>query len=301
MTFTRSVTHLVLIAIVAMFAPMQAHSNDILAPVITPQELDAIRGKPGLIVLDIRSRASWGYDRGHIEGAVSSPYYEWRGGADHWSSALDTDRLTNIFRAAGITEDSSVVIVHSGMNRRSFSSAAWVFWVLKSAGLSQLAILEGGAKGWREANLPETDVEPEVTPSPITVRLSDAHQATLEDVRAVISGAEEGRLLDSESQVLLDTRVSDRSTLSDAAYLDSFSLFDTDGATVGELYLVLEKLKYSPLDWEYTPVIMFSETLPLAALNWFMASEVSGIKNVKLLTAPFEEWSNISELRKEAQ
>lgn len=267
-------------------------AQDFFAPIITADELVTLAGAEPVTILDIRNKASWGYDRGHIPDAVSSPYYDWRGGGG--TDPLDPATLTPVFQAAGIAAEKPVIIIHSGLNRRSFGSAAWVYWILRSAGVERIAVLEGGYKSWREAGLDVEVGDVVAPPSSYAVELADTWRASIGDVRDVLEGKAEGRLLDSEAQVLLDSRVSDRQTLSDAAYIDSFSLFQSDGSSVGEMFRVLERLKNSPLDWQYTPVIIFSETRSLAALNWFMASEAAGITNVKLLPEPYKEWADLS-------
>ena len=53
---------------------------------------------------------------------------------------------------------------------------------------------------------------------------------------------------------------------------------------------VLEQLKGANVNWENETVVSFCDTGELGALNWFYASEVSGIRNVKLYPESARGW-----------
>src|SRR5699024_945797 len=148
-------------------------------PLITAPELAELVGTAGApLVLDIRGPA---YEQGHIEGATSAPYALFRGPETNPGALLPEDRLQSLLRKLGITQERPVVVVHQGSNATDFGAAARVYWTLKSSGLEDLAILDGGAAAWAAAGLPlETQTNtPEV--SDITISFSDRWLATAED------------------------------------------------------------------------------------------------------------------------
>ena len=54
----------------------------------------------------------------------------------------------------GVTADTPTVIVHDGASPSDMGAAARVYWTLKSLGVEDLALLNGGYRAWAEAGLP---------------------------------------------------------------------------------------------------------------------------------------------------
>jgi len=104
------------------------------------------------------------FEQSHLPGAVG-----W-----NWTSQLSDgirrdiasrEDLEGLLRAAGITEDTHIVLY--GDNNNWF--AAWAYWQLKLHGWEKLSILNGGRKYWLDYGLP-TSVEPaSYAPSSVTL------------------------------------------------------------------------------------------------------------------------------------
>ncbi len=83
------------------------------------------------------------YEKGHIRGAVS---WNWttdlhtKVGRDY----LDQSDLTELLRAAGVSDDTTVVLY--GGNNNWF--AAYAYWILKLRGFDAVKLLNGGRKKW---------------------------------------------------------------------------------------------------------------------------------------------------------
>ena len=60
---------------------------------------------------------------------------------------------------------------------------------------------------------------------------------------------------------------------------------DADG-----VFAVLARLKAVDANWERDPVITFDDTGELSALSWFYASEIAGIRNVRLYPEALAGW-----------
>ena len=109
------------------------------------------------------------YNTGHIPGAVSSPYATWLGQPDNPGKFVTQDKLTWLVQAIGADIDTPVVVIHRGDSYSNFGAAARVYWSLKTAGLTQLAILNEGFRAWKQAGLPiSTELE---TPLQATFQL----------------------------------------------------------------------------------------------------------------------------------
>ncbi|MFD1721441.1 sulfurtransferase [Amnibacterium endophyticum] len=130
--------------------------------------LSARLGEPGLVVLDVRWRLDAPDGRpahraGHVPGAV---YIDLDGELAGPPSPAEgrhplpgIDALQDAARRWGVRAGSSVVVVDDlgGM------SAARAWWLLRHAGLTDVRVLDGGMRAWRDAGLPleQGDVEPE--------------------------------------------------------------------------------------------------------------------------------------------
>lgn len=96
-----------------------------------------------VVVLDARSQDS--YLRGHIPGAVSAPA----------SSLPEPAVLAEALGSLGLSGDERIVCYGDSS---CSDDAARLFWLLESAGATDVAILEGGKAAWaREVGETETD------------------------------------------------------------------------------------------------------------------------------------------------
>ena len=135
-------------------------------------------------VVDIRALDSKGleasYNAGHIPSAVSSPYATWRGQPDNPGKFVTQDKLTWLVQAISADIDTPVVVVHRGDSYSDFGAAARVYWSLKTAGLTNLAILNGCFQAWKQAGLPISIELETPLPSdfPATIQLNWLAQAT---------------------------------------------------------------------------------------------------------------------------
>src|SRR5699024_3002768 len=127
-------------------------------PLLTPDELSHVDSKADVTVVDIRSADD--YAAGHIPGAVSAPYSQWRGPADNPGKLPSKEDLTRLVRSLGLKSDTHAVVVSSGADSTDFGGSARVYWTLKYLGLQNLSILNGGMKAWQDAELPLDDQTP---------------------------------------------------------------------------------------------------------------------------------------------
>jgi thiosulfate/3-mercaptopyruvate sulfurtransferase len=271
-------------------------------PLLTPAELAARASDPQLRIVDIRAgRAPDGapesapaYDKGHIAGALSAPYAQWRGPKDNPGRLPDVDALAGLIRSLGIDAQTPVVVVYEGTDATEFGAAARVVWTLKAAGLSKLSILNGGMKAWRAAGLPVTTAVVTVTPSQYAVRLDTGVIATQQQVADIVA---------RQSEQLLDARPSSyfRGETRHAAArapgtLVSAKNVEHDIWFVGESAVMqapAEIRRVAAREGVATdqPTVSFCNTGHWAATNWFVLSEVLGQKNVRLYPESMVGWS----------
>src|SRR5690554_3391332 len=122
------------------------------------------------------------YAEGHIPGAVHTPYASFRGPPESPGQLPPLSDLTRIVQTAGITADTPVIVVHQGSNPADMGAATRVYWTLKSLGINDVAVLNGGFTGWRDAGLPTSTTAPTVEASTFEPQWSDTWQIHADEI-----------------------------------------------------------------------------------------------------------------------
>lgn len=284
---------LILAVVYAACAPARASTS----PLLAPPELAARLANPQLRVIDIRSGTQEGkpaYDVGHIPGALSAPYARWRGPKDNPGRLPDVTKLNALIQSLGIDGSTPVVVVYEGTDATEFGAAARVVWTLKTAGLADVAILNGGMKAWRAAGQPVTQKVGTVSPSRYAVRLDAQLIATQDEVAQVIA-RQSARLLDARPApyFLGETRhaaARTPGTLVGAKNVAHDVWFIGDSATIKSTDEVRRIAAREGIGTD-VPTVSFCNTGHWAATNWFVMSEVLGQKDVKLYPESMVGWS----------
>jgi thiosulfate/3-mercaptopyruvate sulfurtransferase len=268
---------------------------------IEPAELANLINSTNVLVIDIRpqtgGKAGPGYAEGHIPGAVSAPYGMWRGPKENPGKVMGDKALTELLRGIGAKRQRPTVVAHQGRDATDFGSAARVYWTLKSAGLKKIAILNGGVAGWWLSGGPLTDDPVVVTPSEIEATLSDKWMMTRRDVQKVGNGASKATLLDARPMPFHNgakkhKAASRAGTLPGAQQLAHSTWFEESSPYLTAPESVLSRLRKAGVDAGDAPVVSFCNTGHWAATNWFAASELAGMKDVKLYPESMVGWSN---------
>ncbi|WP_101341661.1 sulfurtransferase [Cereibacter azotoformans] len=283
-------------ALMVISAP--AFAQQTFGPLLTPEQAAEAQASGEALFIDIRAGEEGKpqpYAEGHIAGAVSAPYGLFRGPADNPGKVPEADRLTEILQGLGVTADRPTVIVHEGKDATDFGAAARVYWTLKSSGVSQLAIINGGMRGWQEAGLPLSTEAASPSPSDFTVAFSDAWLATEQDVREVVEGEGQATLIDARPQEFWEGKkaapaAARPGTLPQSEYFTHDRWFGSNPAVMDA-----DRARTLATEAGYTggeELISFCNTGHWAATNWFALSELAGVENVKLYPESMVGWSN---------
>jgi thiosulfate/3-mercaptopyruvate sulfurtransferase len=256
---------------------------DKFGPVIDAETLSADLSTAAPLILDIRGEA---YDSGHIPGAVSAPYATFRGPADNPGQLVPQDKLQATLRALGVTVERPVAIIHQGDSDTDFGAAARVYWTLKSSGVSQLAILNGGMNAWEAAKLPIDVNSVAPTPSDITITFSDEWLAETDHVASVVKGDASATLVDARPEAFYDGKkahpAAARPGTLPGAQNVTHSVWFQDGTTN---IVDRETAKRIAAGLGFKPneeVVSFCNTGHWAATDWFALSELAEVPDVKL-------------------
>ncbi|MEL6766339.1 MAG: rhodanese-like domain-containing protein [Pseudomonadota bacterium] len=280
---------LIALALLIAATALPAGAAAPLGKLITPEALSAAEE---VVILDIRAPKA--FVAGHVPAARNVPYGAWRGPKTNPGARLSDEGLTAVLQRAGVTPESRVVVLNEGDSPSAFGATARVYWTLKSAGLSEIAILNGGMKAWQAAKLPvATDAAP-FEPSQATFALSDAWSVDRAGVDAVIAGESDAMLIDARPDIFFKGGKKHPAarlpgTLRSAVNLVHESFFGQNGVMSEDGDYVRGLAREAG----WTPgrtVVSFCNTGHWAASNWFALSEIAGIEDVRLYPESMVGW-----------
>lgn len=230
---------------------------------------------------------------GFLPGAVSAPYAEWRGPAENPGQLPPTEALRDLVQRLGIDTDTPVAVVHDGTSQTDFGTAARVYWTLKSLGVEDLAVLNGGLAGWEHAGLPLRASPADVAPSDYSPELSDEWRVTTEEIDALVAGNGAEQLIDARPESYFLGRLwhdaaARPGTLPEAGNL-TYEVWFEDQRMVGPEEARRIADAHGVSDAPMT--VSFCNTGYWAAINWFALSEMAGVKNTRLYAESMVEWS----------
>ncbi len=230
-----------------------------------------------------------------IPDAINIPFSAWRGPADNPGQPPDAAALSALFSTNGLRIEQPTVIVHTRDDPMDMGRAAYVYWLLKTAGLQQIGILDGGMKAWTDANLRTEDAPRRRPAQTLRVNLDATWWASTDEVEAIAEGRIAGALIDTRPEGMFAKSNGDgqplATTLPGAVSFSVPKTFSVYKSATDHRISVLDRLKGASVNWENTPVVNFCNTGELGALSWFYASELSGIENVKLYPESSHGWT----------
>ncbi|GAB1380901.1 sulfurtransferase [Pararhodobacter aggregans] len=258
------------------------------SPLLEPAQLNALLDQYGE---DIRVVQITGeYTEGHIPGSGWSPYASWRSDMPNPGALRDLPHLTTVVQELGIDTDTPVVVVHAGRDATDMGAAARVYWTLRSMGIEDLALLNGGLAAWTEAGLPVETADASFFPSDYQGEWTDEWRATTAEVtRMVADGSAE--LIDARPAGFFDGltwSVAAPGTIHGADNLEYSDFFD------GTRLVGAEAIRAAAAEAGYTgntTAVSFCNTGHWAAINWFALSEVAGYDDVRLYAESMAEYA----------
>ena len=230
------------------------------------------------------------FENGHIPGAVFSPYANWRGGPSNPGGLLPELEYELEAVRVGVEADVPIVVVHAGSNPSDMGAAARVYWTLKSLGVQDLALLNGGFAAWAEAGLPVSTTPVPLSESDFRAEwTNDWYISTTEVAELVERG--EARLLDSRPEGFfqgLTWSIARPGTVRGAENLEFADFFEGNRMVSPERAREIAEaqgLTEAPI------TVSFCNTGHWAALNWFALSELAGIENTRLYAESMAEYA----------
>jgi thiosulfate/3-mercaptopyruvate sulfurtransferase len=230
------------------------------------------------------------YSAGHIPGAIPAPYPQFRGPQENPGEVLDLSVLTALVQRLGITATTPVVVTHGGANPSDFGAAARVYWTLKSLGVQDLAVLNGGFAAWSGANLPVSTVASTVPASSFNPQWSNAWRISTPELEALVADGS-GRLIDARPPGFFEGLLASTGrpgTIRGAGNLNFETFFEGNRVKPqGQVSTILASYPE-----QSAPVtVSFCNTGHQASVNWFIMSELQGVPNTRLYAESMTEWT----------
>lgn len=275
-----------------VFANAQAATSQ---PLIEAHELtDALMAHPELQVIDIRSPED--YAAGHIPQALSAPYGQWRGPANNPGQLADDAYFQELLRTLGVTQQHPIVVYSSGADETDFGAAARVYWTLKYLGLTDLSVLNGGFKQWQQGISTQA---PTVQASQLVVNSNPDLVIFQDELLDKITRQDTTyQLLDARPPIFYQGQAkaptaSTGGTIATAQNTPFGQWFNQDDTRIRPTAEIKALVREQGLD-QAQETVSFCNTGHWAATNWFVLSELAGLKDVRLYPASLAEWTQNS-------
>ncbi|MEM9343833.1 MAG: rhodanese-like domain-containing protein [Pseudomonadota bacterium] len=261
----------------------------------TPAVLATLKEKIDIQIIDIRPEQL--AFTGVIPGAIWVPFEDWRGPAGNEGLPRSAEHYSLLLGKTGVRLDVPTIIVHSETGPMKTGRSAYVYWVMKSLGAENLAILRGGHKAWETAGLPISEMARTTGTYDVSVTFSSQWRASEAEVAAASTGSSPAILLDARPHQMFN-RVNAAGEAVASTIPGSWSLPATSlmNALAGEVDIedgvdtVIDSYRDSRALASGGDIITFCHVGELAALNWFYASELASIPNVKVYPESLNGW-----------
>ena len=255
------------------------------APLLEPAELAEILERSDVRVIHVTGD----FGAGHIPGAAHAPYSEWRGPPQNPGALRTPEEFGELVRSLGIEADTPVAILHSGADQTDMGAAARVYWTLRSLGVADLALVNGGFAAWKEEGLPVSTEPVEITPSDFQPEWDDSLRVSTPEVEAMVENGD-ASLIDARPESFFTGRlftIARPGTLPGAQSLTHEDWFDgTRMRPPHEVAAIAaERAPEAPM------TVSFCNTGHWAATNWFALSEIAGIPDTRLYAESMAEWT----------
>ncbi len=264
-------------------------------PLLEAHELkDALSAQTQLQIIDIRSPED--YATGHIPGALSAPYGQWRGPAHNPGQLSDDAYFENLLRQLGLTKQQPIVVYSSGADETDFGAAARVYWTLKYLGLTDLSILNGGLQQWQNAQQATVTESTEVQASQLRVQSNPKLVIFKDELLEKITQQDNNyQLLDARPTLFFQGQVkaptaSTGGTIATAQNTPFGQWFNKNDTRIRPVAEIKQLVRRQNLD-QAQETVSFCNTGHWAATNWFVLSELAGLKDVRLYPASLAEWT----------
>ncbi len=265
---------------------------------LTPAELNELRAKEPVVVIDTRSPES--YAAGHIPGAVNlHDIFTYLATSSPEGFKELSSKFAKAFGAAGLSGKETAVIYEQSMNT-GFGQSCRGYYLLEYLGYPKAAVLHGGFEAWEKSGGAITTEVP--TPTPAIFPIDQNAAEIMVDVKTMLAALDDGKT------VLLDVRdVDEWIGESSSPYGKDFC--PRKGRIPGAVWLEWYRMMKPTADGQMmkskdelvaecltvgikpeSPVIIYCFKGARAS-NTYLALKEAGVDDVRIYFGSWNEWS----------
>lgn len=247
-------------------------------------------------ILDIRGTRQ--RQAGMLPQTTAIEFAKWRDPA--WTGLPASNAaLSRLIGAAGLLLEQPIVLVVQSGEAQDMARAAFVYWVLKSTGARNVAILHGGFEAWKNAGLSTYDFMAVRAPYDAEVTFGDAHLASDYEIYGIAMMQMAGQLVDVRAHDVVNrfdsmgrampTTLPGARSAPVEALMEAFGQGQNPETGVAAIKAQMAGIRRAG---DTGPIISFSSTGELAALSWFFTSEVLGMADVRVYAEGIKGWKD---------
>ncbi|NQY05134.1 MAG: sulfurtransferase [Flavobacteriaceae bacterium] len=210
---------------------------------------------------------------------------------------IEKKDLEKLLSNLGIKNEDTIIVYDDN----SSVNAARFWWVMKSYGFDNIAILNGGIKAWENDNRFTSNSTPKQEKSDFIFPEQEfTGLATKKDVTASLNNA---------NAYIIDTRTADEYSgkrqkkgafragrIPKSTFIDWVNAIDYEDSQLFKSKAELEKI-YNTKGWSTDhEIIAYCHTGVRSAHTYFVLTELLGYKNVKNYDGSWSEWSYFNDL-----
>lgn len=288
------------------FHAMAAHALEVPGPVATTDWV--AKHLQQVTLLDVRKDTE-SYAKGHIPGAVLLNWKQVRvkrqeNGVDFIKLVPTPEQFEQQMQAAGVNQDSAVVVTSKGAASKDLTFATRLYWTLKYYGHDNVTFLDGGTRKWAADKHPLSEKVP--TPKPGDFKPGKPRAdilATVPQVQAAIQDPAVS-LLDGRVQEYYfgleykSSYVYAKGHIPTAHNLPHVLLFKHDKASdttllrpVEELKALFQAVQVDPAK----PVIAYCDSGHYSTGHWFVLHELLGNSGAASFDGSMHQWTKDKE------
>lgn len=271
-------------------------SKPALDPVVNTDWLERHNSQDSIVVVDIRDSAD--YKAGHIPHAVNIPFTSLaieKNGLD-----LELPEEEDLFRligAAGISGDSAIVVVNNADSSYALADTTRSAATLLYAGITNVAVLNGGYDKWMKENRSTTAEEDNYKQ---TVYRGNLNRQIFVTRDYVVKNMGKSMIVDNRTPdvyfgVFLEPSAKRAGHIPGARCLPAPWIFTDEGTykDTAELKEMASGVLGGDKEKE---IILYCGVGGYASAWWFVLVKMLGYKNVKIYDGAAQEWTGITEL-----
>ncbi|MDP3588232.1 MAG: rhodanese-like domain-containing protein [Sulfuricurvum sp.] len=260
-------------------------------PLVTPQWLSEHQNDSQLKIIEVSDGE--GYEFEHIKGAAHTSIGKWRFDNGTFLSVRPVSEIEKEISALGIDEKTDVVLYAPINEPKDLLKASYIYWALNYHGIKNVALLDGGLKGWKNSKLALTQEKPRIAPSAYKAKIDVSKIADITYVKNHL-----GKL------PMIDARPSDMylgvtptATVKRNGHIKGGMSYSWNYSVDKEYVLKDKKMLESVFKEGYgldknKEVLVYCTGGLETSFNYFVLNGVLGYKNVRLYDASMKEWGN---------